>query len=295
MPPRLAAFVAVVLWGLSFVATRIVLRELPPVPLVFARFGLGAALLAGVLAARGRPLVPPRREWPALALLGFVGIFVHQLLQSHALTLTTAVRTGWLIGVVPIWSALLAALFLHERFGVAKVAGLALGFSGAMLVVTRGRFAGGLLALPGTRGDLLILASTVNWAVYTVLGRGPLARLGSLRATAGSMFLGWLMLGALMLDPAAWRGYAVLSPAGWAALLFLGLGPAGLGYLLWFGALERIETSRVAAFLYLEPLVTLAAAVALLGEEVGIATVAGGLLVLAGVALVQRAPAAAQG
>lgn len=295
MPPRLAALVAVVLWGLSFVATRIVLRELPPVPLVFARFGLGAALLAGVLAARGRPLVPPRREWPALAWLGFVGIFVHQLLQSHALTLTTAVRTGWLIGVVPIWSALLAALFLRERFGAAKVAGLALGFAGAMLVVTRGRVAGGLLALPGTRGDLLILASTVNWAVYTVLSRGPLARLGSLRATAGSMFLGWLMLGALMLDPAAWRGYAALSPAGWGALLFLGLGPAGLGYLLWFGALERIETSRVAAFLYLEPLVTLAAAVALLGEEVGLATVAGGLLVLAGVALVQRAPAAAQG
>ena len=123
------------------------------------------------------------------------------------------------------------------------------------------------------------------------LGRGTLARLGSLRATAGSMFLGWLMLGALMLDPAAWGGYAALSPAGWAALLFLGLGPAGLGYLLWFGALERIETSRVAAFLYVEPLVTLAAAVALLGEEVGPATVAGGLLVLAGVALVQRAPA----
>jgi drug/metabolite transporter (DMT)-like permease len=291
MPPRLAAFIAVVLWGLSFVATRIVLRELAPVPLVFARFGLGTALLAGVLAARGRPLVPPRREWPALALLGFVGIFIHQLLQSHALTLTTAVRTGWLIGLVPIWSALLAAVFLRERFGATKVVGLALGFAGAVLVVTRGRLAAGLMALPGTRGDLLILASTVNWAVYTVLARGPLERLGSLRATAGSMFLGWLMLGLLMLDPHAWRGYATLGPTGWAALLFLGLGPAGLGYLLWFGALERIETSRVAAFLYVEPLVTLAAAAAVLGEEVGVATVAGGLLVLAGVALVQRAPA----
>jgi len=224
--------------------------------------------------------------------MGFVGIFVHQLLQSYGLTLTTAVRTGWLIGLIPIWSALLAAVFLKERFGPAKVAGLALGFAGAVLVVTRGRLSAGLLALPSTRGDLLILASTLNWAIYTVLGRGTLHRLGSLRATTGTMFLGWLMLAPLFLRVEGWREYAALSPSGVAALLFLGIGPAGLGYLFWYGALERVETSRVAAFLYLEPLVTLAAAVALLHEPVGAATVAGGLMVLAGVALVQRAPAA---
>ena len=71
-------------------------------------------------------------------------------------------------------------------------------------------------------------------------------------------------------------------------MLFLGIACSGLGYLFWYGALERIEASRVAAFLYLEPLVTLAAAVVMLGESVTLTTVAGGLLVLAGVALVQR-------
>ena len=292
MPPRLGALIAIVLWGLSFVATKVALREISPVTLVFSRFALGTALLVATLAARRRPLVPPPRSWPALAVMGFVGIFVHQLLQSYGLTLTTAVRTGWLIGLIPIWSALLAAVFLKERFGPAKVAGLALGFAGAVLVVTRGRLSAGLLALPSTRGDLLILASTLNWAIYTVLGRGTLHRLGSLRATTGTMFLGWLMLAPLFLRVEGWREYAALSPSGVAALLFLGIGPAGLGYLFWYGALERVETSRVAAFLYLEPLVTLAAAVALLHEPVGAATVAGGLMVLAGVALVQRAPAA---
>ena len=74
-------------------------------------------------------------------------------------------------------------------------------------------------------------------------------------------------------------------------MLFLGIGASGLGYLFWYGALERIEASRVAAFLYLEPLVTLAAAVVLLGESVTLEAVAGGLLLLAGVAVVQRAPA----
>jgi len=69
----------------------------------------------------------------------------------------------------------------------------------------------------------------------------------------------------------------------------LGVACSGLGYLYWYRALERVEASRVAALLYLEPLVTLGAAVVLLAEPVGLVTVAGGALVVGGVALVQRA------
>jgi drug/metabolite transporter (DMT)-like permease len=288
--PRVAAFVAIVLWGLSFVATKAALREVSPVTLIVTRFAMGAALLHGALAMRREPLVPPRSAWPALALMGFVGVFVHQLLQAHALTLTTAVRTGWLIGLTPVWSAVIAAIFLRERFGASRAAGLALGLAGAILVVTRGRFESGLLLLPATRGDLLVLASTLNWAIYTALGHGTIRRLGSLRATAGALGIGWAMLVPLFVLAGGWADYDRLTTAGWAAVVFLGLGCSGLAYWLWYGALERIDTAKVAAFLYLEPLVTLAAAVALLGEPVGVATVAGGLLVLAGVALVQRAP-----
>ena len=236
------------------------------------------------------PLVPPRDSWGPLALMGFVGVAFHQLLQAFGLRLTTAVHAGWIVGLIPIWSAVLAGLFLRERFGAGKVAGLALGFAGAVLVVSRGRATPDLLALPGTHGDLLMLASTLNWAVYTTLGHATIRRLGSLRATAGAMFLGGLMLAPVFLHAGGWREYAALSGAGLAAVLYLGIGASGLGYLFWYGALERVETSRVAAFLYLEPLVTLIAAMALLHEPVGIATLAGGLLVLAGVALVQRAP-----
>ena len=75
---------------------------------------------------------------------------------------------------------------------------------------------------------------------------------------------------------------------GWLSVLFLGICCSGLGYLWWYGALERIEASRVAAFLYLEPLVTLLAAVVLLGETVTATTIVGGLLLVGGVALVER-------
>ncbi len=286
---RLAAFCAVVLWGVSFVATKAALREVSPVTLIFTRFALGIAVLFLILKLRRESLIPPRDTWLMLAVMGFVGIFVHQMLQAHALTLTTAVRTGWLIGLIPIWSAVLSAVFVGESFGPRKVFGLFLGTLGALLVMTRGELSSRVLVLPATRGDLLILASTVTWAIYTIMGRGTLKRLGSARATAAAMFVGWAMLIPFFVSAAGWQEYRSLSSTSMIAIVFLGVGCSGLGYLFWYAALERIDASQVAAFLYIEPLVTLLAAVALLGESVAVSTVLGGVLVLFGVLVVQTA------
>ena len=280
---------AVIFWGLSFVATKAALRQVTPVTLVFSRFALGTAVLFLILGIRRERLAPPGDAWPMLIVMGFVGVFVHQMLQAHALVLTTAVRTGWLIGLTPIWSAVLAAIFLGEGFGLRKALGLVLGALGAILVITRGEISSRSLALPSTRGDLLILASTVNWAVYTILSRNPLRRVGSRPAVALSMLIGWVMLIPFFVKEAGWREYRGLSSTTMAAIAFLGVACSGLGYLFWYAALERIDASQVAAFLYLEPLITLSAAVALLGESVAWTTIAGGVLVLAGVLTVQTA------
>jgi drug/metabolite transporter (DMT)-like permease len=225
-----------------------------------------------------------------LTIMGFVGIFLHQMVQAHGLTLTTAVRTGWLIGVTPIWSAVLAAVFLGEAFGARKILGLFIGLAGALLVITRGELSAGVLTLPSTRGDLLVLASTWTWALYTILGRDTLKRLRSARATAAAMFAGWAMMIPFFVATSGWREYQDLSSDSVIAILFLGIGCSGLGYWFWYAALERIDASQVAAFLYLEPLITLLSAVALLGETVAASTILGGLLVLAGVLTVQAAP-----
>jgi drug/metabolite transporter (DMT)-like permease len=279
-----------VLWGLSFVATKAALREISPITLIFTRFALGVAVLVLVLKLKRESLVPPRDSWLMLATMGFVGIFLHQTVQAHGLTLTTAVRTGWLIGLTPIWSAVLAAIFLGEDFGPRKILGLFIGLIGALLVITRGELSAGVLTLPSTRGDLLVFASTWTWAIYTILGRNTLKQLGSARATAAAMFAGWAMMIPFFVAAAGWHEYRDLSSTSIAAILFLGIGCSGLGYWFWYAALERIDASQVASFLYLEPLVTLLSAVALLGETVALSTIVGGLLVLAGVLTVQVAP-----
>jgi drug/metabolite transporter (DMT)-like permease len=286
MSPRFGALIAVILWGMSFVATKAALQEVSPVTLVTVRFAIGALLLLAIVRE-----LPPRDAWPQLALMGLVGVFIHQMLQSYALRMTSAVHTGWLIGVIPLWSAVLSAVILRERFGTIKILGLIGGFAGVLLVITRGELSSSVLSLPSTRGDLLILVSTINWAVYSTLGHPTIRRLGPRRATSGAMLFGALMLMPFFIASAGWRELPRLTSIGWTAVLFLGIGCSGLGYLFWYGALEKVEVSRVAALLYLEPIVTFATAVALLHEQVSMVAVAGGVLVLASVLATQYAPA----
>jgi drug/metabolite transporter (DMT)-like permease len=207
--------------------------------------------------------------------------------------MTTASNTGWLIGLCPIWSALLSAIVLRERFGGWKIVGLIAGFSGALLVVTGGDFSPRVFGRPSTTGDLMILVSTFNWAIYSVIGHKTIRRIGPRLATSGAMLFGSLMLLPFFVANRAWRELPNLSTIGWSSVLFLGIGCSALGYLFWYGALEHIEVSRVAALLYAEPLVTFAAAVLLLGERVSGVIIAGGVIVLVGVVIAQYAPGAA--
>jgi drug/metabolite transporter (DMT)-like permease len=105
------------------------------------------------------------------------------------------------------------------------------------------------------------------------------------------MLFGAMMLAPIVIARRGWVELPRLTATGWSALLFLAVCCSALGYLFWYGALQRVEVSRVAALLYAEPLVTFAAAALLLGERVSAVVVIGGVLVLASVLVAQYAPA----
>ena len=286
MPPRLGLLVAILLWSVSFVAIKHAVGEISPVAVVFSRFAIGAALL--LLVARR---LPPRESWRDLALMGFLGVFLHQLLQSYALTLTSAANAGWLVAMTPIWSAILSAAVLRERLDVWKLAGIVGGFAGAFLVVSRGELAS-LASLPSTRGDILIMIGSINWAVYSVVGHRTIRSIGPTLATAWSMTAGVAMLAPLFVATRGWTELPKLTGTGWLAVVFLGVGCSGAAYLLWYRALERVELSRVAVRLYLEPPLAFLAAVVLLGERVTMMTIVGGIVVVLSVAVAQKPPSA---
>jgi len=290
MRPRVAlkAFLAIAFWGASFVATKVALRELSPITIIVIRFALGLVTLALIVSLKHEWKSIPFRDLGWFLFLGFNGIFVHQLLQVNGLVSTSAINTGWMVALTPIFAVLLAWALLREVLGLAQLAGFALAVAGTLLVVSRGELMSGGIGLPATRGDLLAFLSAPNWAIFSVLSKRVLTRYPPSLMMTGTMGLGWLMLLPLFVGSRGWQELTGLVVDSWAALLFLGLFCSGIAYAFWYDALEAAGAGQVASFLYLEPLVTLVVATLLLDERPALATLLGGGLILTGVWLVNR-------
>ena len=269
-------------------ATKIALREVAPVALVWARFALGIPVLGLFVLARRQLRPVGGRDLGYFLLIGFLGITLHQWLQSNALVTSQATTTGWIVATTPIFIALLGYFFLREKLGKKGVAGMLIATIGVLLVVARGDPRAIAVGRLGAPGDALILISAVNWAVVSVLSRSGLKRHPAALMMFYVMLLGWLLTTALFGIEAGFRGIGPLSTPGMAALLFLGFICSGVAYVFWFDALERLPASRVGVLLYLEPLVTVAVADVLLGETIRAGVMIGGAIILFGIWLVNR-------
>jgi drug/metabolite transporter (DMT)-like permease len=278
---------AIIFWGFSFIATKVALKEVHPFSLLAMRFGIGACLLLffqfrkepGFLRAFSS------RDWVSIVFLAIVGIAGHNLLQAYGLLYTTAINTGWIVAVQPIFILLSARLFLREAITWRKAAGIALGFSGIFLIISRGVFSLSLFRVAGTLGDLLVLCSALTWAAFTVGGRGFLSRFSPLAAIAPIMAVGCLLTFLFSSVRGDWNFIRHLSLNAWMGIVFLGIFCSGLAYFFWYSALEKKDSSLIGMYLYLEPFVTLIGAAILLNEPVKGITLFGGAMTLFGVYL----------
>ena len=176
MKAVLKALFAVVVWGASFVATKISLQYVSPSTVVWLRFTMGIAIL-GLTVVLGRHFSLPRgRDWVYFAVLGFLGITFHQWLQSTGLLTAQATTTAWIVTSTPIFIALLGFFALCERLTWYQTAGIFLASFGVLLIVTKGDLSILMAGRFGTPGDLLVMISAVNWAVFSTLSRPGLKK-----------------------------------------------------------------------------------------------------------------------
>lgn len=285
MLPHALLLAAVVIWGWTFVATKILVAELGPVEIFGLRLAIGLPFLAAILLRKRVPLRFARADARALLLGG--GIFaLHFLVQIAGLETTTATNTGWIISVSPLALAVLSFVFLRERIGWGGVAGLAVATAGVLLLVSRGRLAD--LDWLRSTGDWLVLASAFTWALYTVATRNLVRRRHPLAVTFGILLVAAAITAVLFALTADLARVRSLSPRGIVALLYLAIPGLALGQWFWQEGVARLGAARAGLYLYLEPLATLTLAVPVLGEPFGPFLALGGGLVLTGVALGQR-------
>jgi drug/metabolite transporter (DMT)-like permease len=270
-------------YSTSYVATRVVLDDLPPALLALVRLVVGAAVLvplAGVV-ARGAP-PPGRRDARRIMWMGAVGFAAAFALTNWGLARSTATNAALLIIVEPVSIMALSPILLGERSSRREATGAVLAVLGAVIVVLDGvpGLTHGLA--PHWRGDLLLVLAGLAYGAYTLIGRDVLARHRPLGVTARS--IAW---GAVMMIPLAlveWAGGArpVLSSAAVAGALYLAVVITAFGYLLWNWALARVGAPRAAISVTVQPIGGALLGVGLLREPLTAFTVAGGALIVLG-------------
>lgn len=283
----LEALCAVLAWGVSFVATKVALRYISPVTVVWLRFGMGVLILGIVVAGRRQFALPAAKEVPYLALLGFIGITFHQWLQSTGLVTAQATTTAWIVATTPIFMALLGWLILREKLVGKQIAGILLAAAGVILVVSGGDFIALVSGKIGTFGDVLVLISAPNWAVFSALSRRGLQRYPATWMMFYVMLFGWLLTSVLFFSGSGVAEIPSLPWDGWLGVGFLGIFCSGLAYIFWFDALQALPVAQTGAFIYLEPLVTVIVAAFLINEPLLWTSIVGGGIILLGVWLVQ--------
>ncbi len=280
----LYALMAISFWGVSFVSTKAVLGKLDPYSLLVIRFGIGALFLLLLLLLQRNRLKVSIKYLPHLIVLGILGVFIHQILQATALLTINASAAGWLISFSPVFTVILSILFLHEKLSLTKVVGMVMAITG-VLIISSSR-SGQSFQLAMNIGFLLMILSTLNWAIYSVLLKSLKIPYPPLVVTFYMCLLGLILTTPFLIRNRGWEDLSLLNHSEWAHLLFLGVFVSGIAYWYWGKALEVLEASKVSMFLYLEPIATLIAAVLLLQEKVLLISITGGIIIIIGVIIV---------
>jgi drug/metabolite transporter (DMT)-like permease len=286
--PVVEAVLAVIAWGASFVATKVAIRYVSPITVVWLRFAMGVVILGVATVARKQFAIPSKKDLAYLALLGFLGITFHQWLQSTGLLTAQATTTAWIVSTTPIFMALLGWVVLREKLSRLQTFGIFLAACGVLLVVTEGNFGSLASGKIGTVGDFLILISAVNWAVFSALSRRMLKVYPATRMMFYVMSFGWIFSSVQFFGGPGFSEVHKLAWDGWLGVIFLGVFCSGLAYIFWYDALQALPVAQTGAFLYFEPLVTVVVAALVLGEPLLAASLLGGGIILLGVWMVNH-------
>lgn len=282
---HLLALFTMLVWGTTFISTKLLLVDFTPVEILVFRFVLGYAALL-LIYPRFQRIASFREERLFMA-AGLCGVTLYFLIENVALEYTLASNVGVIVSIAPFFTAVIAHFALDgERLNRNFMLGFGIALMGIILI----SFHGQTVLQINPLGDLLAFIAPAVWAFYSVLMR-KIGQLGYHAIGATRKVFGY---GLLFMIPAVWlKGVhpdpaRLLVPANAANLLFLGLGASALCFVTWNRAVHLLGAVKTSVYIYLVPVITVIASTLLLREPLTWGTVLGALLTLVGSYLSER-------
>ena len=281
----LLILLAVIFWGTSFVATKTLLTEIKPVTIIILRLITASFLLTFIAIYTKRNFSLNLKSHGWIFILALVAVF-HLWIQVTGLQFTTAANTGWIIGTAPVFMAVMGLIFFKEKITALAFGGIILAIFGLLMLIGKGDVTS--IGLIENKGDLLVLGSAFTWGVYSMVNKKISLTYSPLMTILYLFLMMAVIIIPFNISRETLSSVVNLSMTGWAMVLFLGLFCSGIAYVIWAQALRDMESSKVGAFLYLEPLITVIAAWFFLREEITLLMIISGLLITLGVIIVNR-------
>jgi drug/metabolite transporter (DMT)-like permease len=272
---------AAIVWGLNWPANRIVLWEVPPWTMRALTLCLSALALAGFALIRGQSLAVRRDHWPRLAAAGTLTVAGFAILTTLAQLALPTSRAAVLAYTMPIWAALMARIFLGERFTARRTLGLMLGMGGLAALATPLLRAGEI-----SLGWLYALGAAICWAAGTIVSKRFPVGAPPLIVAGWQLLVGGVLCSLGMLAFETDRLGDPYSPITIAALAYAVLLGQALGYFCWFEGITKVPAGTAALASLLAPALGVLGAMILLGEHPSVTDFLGLALVLAASATV---------
>ncbi|MCX5850985.1 MAG: EamA family transporter [Deltaproteobacteria bacterium] len=275
-------------WGGTFVAGRIVARDVGPFSAAFLRFAI-ASLFLVIFLRREKGGLPRlnRLDIVSIVLLGLTGIFAYNVLFLTGLKTVTASRASLIIATNPIFISLAAHYIFREKLTLLNWLGVLLCAAGAALVISRGdvfTLVRGGIGL----GELFLIGCVASWVFYALIGKMTMERLSPMAVVTYSSIAGALMLLPFALFEGIIPEFTTWAAIDWYAIAYLGFCGTVLGFTWFYEGMKKIGASRAAIFINFVPVCAVIMAWVILNEKPDISLITGAVLVISGAYLTNR-------
>ncbi|MDP4145823.1 MAG: DMT family transporter [Bacillota bacterium] len=278
MTGHVLAFITIFIWGTTFAATKILLKAFTPEEILFYRFLIACLILVFVYPKR-HGFLGIKEELLFFA-LGLTGVTLYFFMENLALQYTLATNVGLISSSVPIFTALIAHFSTRdEKFSVDLIFGFIAAMAGIFIIIYNGR----VLKL-NPSGDILAVMSAVVFAIYSVLLKKVDSKYKQAFVVKKTFFYGFIciipitLVSGLKLQKLAYINYNIVFN-----ILFLAVCASVMCFIMWNKAVSVIGAVRTSNYIYFVPLITMAASVIVLKEQVNATMIIGGILIFVGV------------
>jgi len=281
--------VMVIVWAMAFPFIKISLEELSFITLTILRFLVVCiAFLILLILKKNLFSKLQKKDILPIFLLGFFGVMVYHFGLNYGEQLVSPGAASLIIATIPVFILILATIFLKEKVGPIKLFGILLALAGVVIISLWGK--------ENTNIDFeylfaafAVLIAAIMGAFYTVAGKKLLSRYNALSLTVYAMLLGCFgLIPFAFLSPNIVEEVTTMSTTVLGSVIFLGLFSSVIGYVVWYVALEIKSASDISAYLYAIPVVATIASYFLFGDEITLMFILGGILVIIGLAIVNK-------